>query len=308
MENLVILGTGAAGLTAAIYAARANLRPLVIEGLQPGGQLTTTTDVENYPGFPEGILGPDLMDLMRRQAERFGSRFQSGSVSGSELGGRPLRVMLDDGKTLETRVLIIATGATAKYLGLESEQKLLGRGVSACATCDGAFFRNVPVAVVGGGDTAAEEALFLTRFASQVYLVHRRDQLRASRIMADRVMRHPKIRILWNSVVADVLDVEKNEVTGVRLRNVKTNTVSEIEVKGCFSAIGHQPNTAAFKGQIELDDIGYIKAVNTRTSVPGVFAAGDVQDAVYRQAVTAAGSGCVAALEAQKYLETLEHA
>lgn len=306
MEKLLILGTGAAGLTAAIYAARADLNPLVIEGLEPGGQLTTTTEVENFPGFPKGIMGPQLMDDMRKQAERFGTRFQSGLVASVDFSGRPLKVALDGGETLEAESIIIATGASAKYLGLESEQKLIGRGVSACATCDGAFFRNVPVVIVGGGDSAMEEAMFLTRFASKVYVVHRRDQLRASPIMGERAKKNPKIEFVWNSVIVDVMDVAKGEVTGVKIRNVKTEEISELEVKGYFSAIGHKPNTDPFKGQIDLDDKGYIKAQNTRTNVKGVFAAGDVQDSVYRQAVTAAGSGCMAALEAQRYLESLE--
>lgn len=303
MERVLILGTGAAGLTAAIYTARANLAPVVIEGLQPGGQLVTTTEIENYPGFSKGIMGPELMDEMRKQAARFGTRFISASVTSVNFRGRPLKVTLDDGSTHEAGTVIIATGATAKYLGLESEQKLIGRGVSACATCDGAFFRNVPVAVAGGGDTAMEEALFLTRFASKVYVIHRRDQFRASKIMADRVMQHPKIEVVWNSVVEEVLDVAKNDVTGLRLKNVKTGATSELAVKALFTAIGHQPNTEPFKGQIETDSVGYIKAANTRTNVPGVFAAGDVQDPSYRQAITAAGSGCMAALEAQRYLE-----
>jgi thioredoxin reductase (NADPH) len=306
-ERLLVLGTGAAGLTAAIYAARANLDPLVVEGLEPGGQLTTTTEVENFPGFPEGIMGPALMEQIRQQAARFGARFVSSLVTAADLSGRPLRVTLENGDSISALAVIVATGASAKYLGLESEKKLLGRGVSACATCDGAFYRNVPVAVVGGGDTAMEEALFLTRFASTVHVIHRRNEFRASKIMAARVMKHPKIKVLWDTVVTEVLDVAKNEVTGVRTKNVKTGLVSTIEVKGYFSAIGHQPNTDVFKGQLDLDPVGYIKTENTLTSVPGVFAAGDVQDPVYRQAVTAAGSGCMAALEAQKYLETLEH-
>ncbi len=308
MEKLIILGTGAAGLTAAIYASRANLGPLVVDGLQPGGQLTTTTEVENYPGFPEGVSGPELMDSMRKQAEKFGARFLFSTVTGADLRGQPLKITLDSGETKEALTLIVATGATARYLGLPSEQKLIGRGVSACATCDGAFYRNVPVCVVGGGDTAAEEALFLTRFASKVYVIHRRDQLRASKIMAGRVLAHPKIEMVWDSVVEDVLDVAKNEVTGVRVKNVKTGTVSTLDVKGYFSAIGHKPNTDPFKGQLDLDAVGYIRTTFTRTNLPGVFAAGDVQDPVYRQAITAAGSGCMAALEAQKYIENAEHA
>ena len=307
MENVIILGTGAAGLTAAIYVSRANLNPLIIEGLQPGGQLTTTTEVENYPGFPEGIMGPDLMEQMRKQAARFGTRFVTGTVTAVDFNKQPLTVVLDDGKSYEAQSVIIATGATAKYLGLPSEQKLLGRGVTACATCDGAFFRNVPVCVIGGGDTAMEEALFLTRFASRVHIIHRRDQLRASKIMADRALKNPKINVIWNSTVEEVLDVSKNEVTGVRLKNIKTGEKSTLEVKGYFSAIGFKPNTDPFVGQLEMDALGYLKTVATKTRVPGVFAAGDVQDSLYRQAITAAGSGCIAALEAQRYLESLEH-
>ncbi|MFH0953085.1 MAG: thioredoxin-disulfide reductase [Verrucomicrobiota bacterium] len=303
MEKVIILGTGAAGLTAAIYTARASFSPLVVEGLQPGGQLTTTTEVENYPGFPQGIMGPELMDKMRKQAERFGARFVSGNVASVNLKGKPFKVSVEGAGPYEALTVIIATGASAKYLGLASEQKLIGRGVSACATCDGAFFRNVPVAVVGGGDTAMEEALFLTHFASAVYLIHRRDQFRASEIMAERALKHPKIKVIWNTVVEDVLDVARNEVTGLRLKNVKTGATSHLEVKGYFSAIGHQPNTDPFRGQLEMDAVGYIKAEDTRTSVPGVFAAGDVQDPVYRQAITAAGTGCMAALEVHRYLE-----
>lgn len=306
MENLVIIGTGAAGLTAAIYSARANLAPVVIEGLQPGGQLATTTEVENFPGFPEGVMGTELMDRMRKQAERFGARMVSGNVAAVNFRQRPFEIRLDDGQEWRARAVIIATGATAKYLGLESEQKLIGRGVSACATCDGAFFKNVPVAVIGGGDSAMEEALFLTRFASRVYIVHRRDQLRASKIMADRVLQHPKIEVLWNSVMTEVLDVNKNEVTGIRLKNVKSGQERMFEVKGVFLAIGHTPNTELFRGQLDLTETGYIRTDFTRTSVPGVFAAGDVQDATYRQAITAAGSGCMAALEAQRFLESSE--
>ncbi len=307
MEKVLILGTGAAGLTAAIYTGRANLNPLVVDGLQPGGQLTTTTEVENYPGFPKGIMGPQLMDQMREQATKFGARFVFASVESVDFKSRPLRVRLDDGTTHEALSVIVATGASAKYLGLASEQKLIGRGVSGCATCDGAFFRNVPVAVVGGGDTAMEEALFLTRFASKVILIHRRDQFRASKIMVERVLAHPKIEVAWNSVVDEVFDVAKNEVTGVRLKNVKTGEMKDVAVKAMFAAIGHQPNTAPFAGQLDLDPVGYIKTAFTRTNVPGVFAAGDVQDPAYRQAITAAGSGCMAALETQRYLES-QHA
>ena len=307
MENVIILGTGAAGLTAAIYTARAGLKPLVIEGLQPGGQLTTTTEVENFPGFPEGVDGTELMNRMRAQAEKFGTRFQFNLVAGSDLSGSPLKITLDDGVVLETRTLIVATGASAKYVGLPNEQKLVGRGVTSCATCDGAFYKNVPVAVVGGGDTAMEEATFLTRFASKVYLIHRRHEFRASKIMSERALHHPKIEVVWNTVVHDVLDVSKNEVTGLKLKNVQTGAISDLDVKALFVAIGHQPNTDAFKGQLDMDEKGYLKTQNTRTNRAGVFAAGDVQDPNYRQAITAAGSGCMAALEAERFLESVGH-
>ncbi|MFA6174714.1 MAG: thioredoxin-disulfide reductase [Kiritimatiellales bacterium] len=306
MENVVIIGTGPAGLTAAVYTARANLNPLVIEGFQPGGQLTTTTDIENYPGFPEGISGAELMELTRKQAERFGTRFKSGEVVSSCLTCRPHSITLSDGEKIEAKTIIIATGASAQYLGIESEQKLIGRGVSGCATCDGAFYRDVPVAVVGGGDTAMEEALFLTRFASKVTVIHRRDQFRASKIMVDRLLAHPKIEVLWNSVVEEVLDVAKKEVTGLKIRNVKTGAISDLAVSGLFVAIGHKPNTKPFVGQLDVDHAGYLIAKNTRTNIDGVFAAGDVADAVYRQAVSAAGTGCMAALEAERYLGSME--
>lgn len=307
MEQVIILGTGAAGLTAAIYTARANLKPLVLDGLQPGGQLTTTTEVENFPGFPEGVDGTELMNRMRAQAERFGARFQYNLATAADLSRQPLSLTLDDGTVLETRSLIVATGASARYIGLPNEQKLIGRGVTSCATCDGAFYKNVPVAVVGGGDTAMEEAVFLTRFASTVYLIHRRHEFRASRIMAERALGHPKIQVLWDTVVDDVLDVQHNEVRGLKLRNVKTGATRDLEVKALFVAIGHQPNTDAFKGQLAMDERGYLKTDSTRTNVPGVFAAGDVQDPSYRQAVTAAGSGCMAALEAERFLEAAGH-
>jgi thioredoxin reductase (NADPH) len=306
LENVVIIGTGPAGLTAAVYTARANLNPLVIEGFQPGGQLTTTTDIENYPGFPEGISGAELMELTRKQAERFGTRFKSGEVVSSCLTCRPHSITLSDGEKIEAKTIIIATGASAQYLGIESEQKLIGRGVSGCATCDGAFYRDVPVAVVGGGDTAMEEALFLTRFASKVTVIHRRDQFRASKIMVDRLLAHPKIEVLWNSVVEEVLDVAKKEVTGLKIRNVKTGAISDLAVSGLFVAIGHKPNTKPFVGQLDVDHAGYLIAKNTRTNIDGVFAAGDVADAVYRQAVSAAGTGCMAALEAERYLGSME--
>jgi thioredoxin reductase (NADPH) len=303
MENVIILGTGAAGLTAAIYTARANLEPLVLEGLQPGGQLTTTTEVENFPGFPEGVDGTELMDRMRKQAERFGARIQFATVEKVDFSGQPLKVILDDGKVLEGKTVIIATGASAKYLGLASEQKLIGRGVTSCATCDGAFYRNVPVAVVGGGDTAMEESVFLTRFASKVHLLHRREEFRASKIMADRVLNHPKIQVHWNTVVEEVLDVAKNEVTGLKLKNTKTGEVTTLDVSALFVAIGHQPNTKPFAGQLAMNEVGYLLAEHTKTSIPGVYAAGDVQDPHYRQAITAAGTGCMAALEAERFIE-----
>ncbi len=306
MENVVIIGTGPAGLTAAVYTARANLNPLVIEGFQPGGQLTTTSEVENFPGFPEGISGSELMDITRKQAERFGTRFKSGEVVSACLTCLPHTITLSDGEIVEAKTIIIATGASAQYLGIESEQKLIGRGVSGCATCDGAFYRNVPVAVVGGGDTAMEDALFLTHFASKVIVIHRRDQFRASKIMVDRLLAHPKIEVRWNSVVEEVLDVTKNEVTGLKIRDVKTNEISDLAVNGLFVAIGHKPNTKPFAGQLDTDHTGYLITKNTRTNIDGVFAAGDVQDSVYRQAITAAGSGCMAALEAERYLGSME--
>jgi len=305
MENLVIIGTGPAGLTAAIYTARANLKPVVVEGMQSGGQLTTTTDVENFPGFPEAIDGTTLVMKMREQAERFGARFVRGEVVRADFTGTVRKLVLDEGQTIEASSVIVASGASAKYLGIESEQKLMGRGVSACATCDGALYRDVPVAVVGGGDTAMEEALFLTRFASKVSLIHRRNEFRASKIMADRVKAHPKIEIHWDSAVDEVLDVSKNEVTGLKLRNLKTGAVSQIAVAALFAAIGHQPNTRPFQGILDMNEQGYLLTQHTRTNVAGVFAAGDVQDPHYRQAVTAAGSGCMAALEEERYLGSL---
>lgn len=304
MEEVVIIGTGPAGLTAALYTARANLRPLVIDGMQPGGQLTATTDVENYPGFPEPVTGPELVQKMRAQAERFGARYEMAEVTEADFRSRPLKVTLSDGRAIESRAVIIATGASANYLGLPSEQKLIGRGVSACATCDGAFYRGLPVAVVGGGDSAMEEALYLANLASQVTVVHRRDAFRASKIMAGRLLSNPKIAVVWDSVVEEVLDVAKNEVTGLRLKNVKTGRISELAVSGVFVAIGHTPNSGPFKGQIATDEKGFIVTDRTRTTVEGVFAAGDVQDPRYKQAVTAAGTGCMAALEAERYLST----
>lgn len=299
---LVILGSGAAGLTAAIYAARANLNPLIIQGPERGGQLTTTTGVENYPGFPEGILGPGLMELFEAQAIRFGGVFRHGIVTAVDFSQRPFRLLVDDTELLLAQAVIVSTGASAKYLGLENERRLLGRGVSACATCDGAFFRGEEVAVVGGGDAALEEALFLTRFASEVHVIHRREQLRASQIMQQRARANEKITFLWNTVVEDVLG--EHQVAGLVLRNMKTEQSSTLPVKGLFVAIGHKPNTDLFKGWLEMDDLGYIltRPGRTYTKVPGVFACGDVQDRMYRQAITAAGSGCMAAIDAERWL------
>jgi thioredoxin reductase (NADPH) len=308
MENVIIIGTGAAGLTAAIYTGRANLNPLVIEGREPGGQLTTTTEVENFPGFEHGIMGPELMDTMRKQAARFGTRYQYGIVTSAELDGPVKKLTLDSGDILEAKAVIICTGASAKYIGLESEQKLIGFGVTSCATCDGAFYRDVPVAVVGGGDSAMEEATFLTRFASKVYLIHRREEFRASQIMIDRMLANEKVAPIYNTVVEEVLGVEEKSVRGLKLKNVKSGEVSELKVDGFFVAIGHKPNTDPFVGQLEMDETGYLITDSTKTTLPGVFAAGDVQDAVYRQAISAAGTGCMAALEAERYLESIEHA
>jgi thioredoxin reductase (NADPH) len=302
MENVVIIGSGPAGLTAAIYAARASLNPVVIDGMQPGGQLTQTTDVENFPGFEEPVNGFELVNTMRKQAERFGVRFLMDEVASCDFSGSVKKVTLMMGGELQTRAVIIATGASARYLGLASEQQLMGKGVSACATCDGAFFKGQRVAVIGGGDTAMEDALYLSRMASQVTVVHRRDAFRASKIMADRLLAASNIDVVWNAVVEEVLDPVKGEVTGLRLKNVVTGERFEREVQGVFIAIGHTPNTAAFAGQVDLDAEGYIVAADTRTSSAGVFAAGDVQDRTYKQAVTAAGSGCMAALQVERYL------
>jgi thioredoxin reductase (NADPH) len=306
MRHVAIIGSGPAGLTAAIYTARANLSPLVIEGWQSGGQLTTTTEVENYPGFAQGVMGPELMKDMRRQAERFGAEFMTGDVSAVNLRRRPFEITVDGEQTVYASTVIIATGASPIQLGLANEKRLTGRGVSTCATCDGFFFRGKDLIVVGGGDSAMEEAIFLTKFATAVSIVHRRDKLRASKIMQDRAMKNEKIRFLWNSVVEDIVGQET--VTGARLRNVVTGSVSEIACAGVFVAIGHRPNTALFAGQLEMDERGYVLTHDgTATSVPGVFAAGDVQDSKYRQAVTAAGSGCMAAIDAERFLEASEH-
>jgi thioredoxin reductase (NADPH) len=303
MRDVVIIGSGCAGLTAAIYAARANLKPLVIRGLESGGQLTLTTLVENFPGFPQGVQGPELIELMQKQASVFGAEFMEGQVTRAELSSQPFTLQVSS-ETIETRTLIVASGASAKLLGLESERKLLGHGVSTCATCDGYFFRGKDVAVVGGGDTAAEDALFLTRYANEVNVVHRRDQLRASKIMQDRLFRNPKVRFTWDSQVTDILDPAQTEVTGLTLQNVKTGEESIKRVSGVFIGIGHSPNTGVFKGQIDVNESGYIITHDgSKTNIDGVFAAGDVQDHIYRQAVTAAGSGCMAAIDAERYLE-----
>ena len=305
MRDVIIIGSGPAGLTAALYTARANLKPLVIEGIESGGQLMLTTAVENFPGFRDGIMGPELMAEMRAQAERFGAEIVSGDVTTVEMGASPFVVRVGE-QAHETRSLIVSTGASARLLGLPSERALMGHGVSTCATCDGYFFRDKPIVVVGGGDSALEEAIFLTKFASQVTVLHRRDRLRASKIMQDKAFANPKIAFEWNTELAEVKDVEQGVVTGVVLRNRDTGAVEELAVDGVFIAIGHTPNTGLFEGQIELDANGYIVAGRgTRTSVPGVFACGDVQDHVYRQAITAAGTGCMAAIDAERYLESL---
>jgi len=302
LENVTILGSGPAGLTAAIYAARANLKPVLIHGSQPGGQLTTTTEVENYPGFEKGITGPELMDVTTRQAERFGTRVVHATVTSVDLSVRPFKITMDDGKSFRTQTLIAATGATAKYLGLPEEKRLIGRGVSACATCDGFFFRGQEVAIVGGGDTAAEEATFLTRFATKVHLIHRRRELRASKTMQQRVLDNPKIFPIWDTVVESVEG--EGEVKGLGLKNVVTGEKSRLAVSGLFVAIGHKPNSEMFKGYVDLDDNGYVltKPGTTKTAVPGFFCCGDLQDHVYRQAITAAGTGCMAALDAERFL------
>jgi thioredoxin reductase (NADPH) len=312
IRDTVILGSGCAGLTAAIYTARAGLNPLVLEGHEPGGQLSITTLVENFPGWPEGIQGPELIENMKKQAERFGATFQLAHLAGAEIGSHPIKLQTSAGE-IHTRTLIVASGASARWLGLPSEQALIGHGVSSCATCDGFFFRGKEIAVVGGGDSAMEEALFLTRFASKVTLLHRREAFRASKIMLDRAMAHPNIELRTNTTVEEVLGVEEKEVRALRLKDVKTGVEDELSIHGLFLGIGHEPNAKMFAGQMDLDEDGYImttgNVLTTRNGqvIPGVFACGDVQDRRYRQAITAAGSGCMAALEAEKYLEERGH-
>ncbi|MGD7652666.1 MAG: thioredoxin-disulfide reductase [Verrucomicrobiales bacterium] len=307
MEEVIIIGTGCAGYTAAIYTARASLKPLMISGMQPGGQLTTTTEVENFPGHPEGIMGPDLMVKLQQQAERFGTRIQYANVESVAKMADGSFVVKAGEETLEAKTVIVATGATARYMGIEGEMELIGRGLTACATCDGAFYRDVPVCVVGGGDSACEEAEFLTRFASKVYLIHRRDELRASKIMADRALGNEKIEPVWDSVITEYLTDEKGDVRGLKLKNVKSGDESELALDCVFMAIGHTPNSGFLGDLVERDDAGYIKQVpgRTATKTAGLFAAGDVADSFYRQAITAAGQGCAAALEAERYLTEL---
>jgi thioredoxin reductase (NADPH) len=307
-HKIIIIGSGPAGLTAALYSSRAGLEPIVFEGVQPGGQLTITTEVENFPGFPKGIMGPELMELFREQAQRFGAKSIYEDVTKVDLSSRPFRLWVDD-KAYSADALIISTGAAARWLGIPSEKVYMGYGVSACATCDGFFFKSLEIVVVGGGDTAIEEATFLTKFASKVTIIHRRDTLRASKIMQDRAMKNPKIGFLWDSVVEEILGKDeggKKSVTGVRVRNVKTGATSILRTDGVFMGIGHKPNTELFVGQLEMDPVGYLvtQGGSTKTSVPGVFAAGDVADSVYRQAISAAGTGCMAAIDAERWLES----
>lgn len=302
--KVVIMGSGPAGLTAALYTARANLEPVIFEGLEAGGQLTLTTDVENYPGFPDGIMGPDLMNSMRQQALKFGAKSVMAEITSVDFSTRPFKITTGD-TVLETDTFIISSGASARMLGLESEKLLLGYGVSTCATCDGFFFKDKELLVVGGGDSAVEEAIFLTKFASKVSIVHRRDKLRASKIIQDRAFKNEKLGFIWDSEVEEILGSKESGVTGAKLKNTKTGEVTVKEAQGLFVAIGHNPNTELFKGQLDMNEVGYIitKSGSTETSVPGVFAAGDVQDQIYRQAVTAAGSGCMSAMDAEKFLE-----
>ena len=314
MENILIIGGGPAACTAALYAARASMNPLVLEGefsqdILPGGQLMTTTEVENFPGYPEGVSGPEMMADLKKQAERFGARFEYKTITGVDFSGYPLKLRVND-EVIEAKAVIVATGATAKYLGLESERRFLNRGVSACATCDGALprFRGKAIVVVGGGDTAMEEALFLTNFASEVHVVHRRDKFRASPIMSDRVVNHPKVVVEWNTVVDEILGDDEHGVTGVRLRNAKTGETRELGCAGYFAAIGHEPSSSLFRGVLDMEESGYLvtRPGSTYTNVPGVFACGDVQDKIYRQAITAAGTGCMAAIDATRWLESRE--
>ena len=303
-HKVVIMGSGPAGLTAALYTARANLEPVVFEGLEAGGQLTLTTDVENYPGFPDGVMGPDLMNAMRAQAERFGAKCVMAEITSVDFSSRPFKVVSGDIE-IEADSFIIASGASARMLGIESEKLLLGYGVSTCATCDGFFFKDKELLVVGGGDSAVEEAIFLTKFASKVSIVHRRDELRASKILQDRAFRNEKLDFIWDSEIEEILGSKETGVTGAKLKNTKTGDITEKEAQGVFVAIGHNPNTQLFKGQLEMDEVGYLitESGSTETNVPGVFAAGDVQDNIYRQAITAAGSGCMSAIDAERFLE-----
>jgi thioredoxin reductase (NADPH) len=308
-HKVIIIGSGPAGFTSAIYTGRANMNPLLFEGNQPGGQLTITTEVENYPGFPDGVMGPEMMDLFRKQAEKFGTICENKEITKVDFSSHPFKIWSGD-ELYTTDSVIISTGAKAKLLNIESEKKYFGYGVSACATCDGFFFKGLEVAIVGGGDTALEEAIFLTKFASKVTLIHRRNELRASKIMRERAQHNPKISFLWDSVVEEVLGKEeagRKSMTGLKIKDVKTNKITEMKAEGLFIAIGHEPNTSIFKGQIDMNEVGYIKVAgkSTATNVPGVFAAGDVADPIYRQAVTAAGSGCAAAIDAERYLEDM---